>query len=408
MMQQRQQQGKDLRGQCLMKLWSFGDHLSSFTTASKPLASYMTNGTRRLAAQVNKQRDDLNYWLSFVDRFFSTRGVLRHSVWYSDENSHKQFEVSYPALPRYFHTHFESGVQNMQLITGSPTEKSLPNNGNYIASPKSNFIYWFDNGSQLVATGDLRAHFDAEEKIELLEFITNDHQEYLPRKTLIEAGRPSHEWVKEWRKANNPDGKQSPEMNKKKTKTMKSPPQPPPDLQDYIPESKVSERSGVTPAVFRFFELAEVIVQMNPLFTYSHQNPSLSANHAMDQYIATVASNSGNPGAQGQNISGPRTPGMGGNFPMGASPAAAHLQLPGSPHVGGSPAQAPGMQHQQSQHGTSSSGPSANTSPNASNKRRRPSAVKADEDNQVNGTQGKPGVKPSPRITKRQKPNNAS
>jgi len=96
------------------------------------------------------------------------------------------------------------------------------------------------------------------------------------------------------------------------------------------------------------------------------------------------------------------------NFSIGASPAAAHLGLPDvSPHMG-SPAQAPGMQLQQSQHGTSSSGPSANTSPNVNNKRRRPSAVKAEEESQVNGTQAKATVKPSPRIGgKRQKGNPA-
>ena len=144
--------------------------------------------------------------------------------------------------------------------------------------------------------------------------------------------------------------------------------------------------------------------QMNPLFAYSHQNATLAPYAALDQYVATVASiGTNNPGAQ-HNPSGPRTPGMT-NFPMGASPHITNVQLPGgSPHMG-SPAQAQAMQLQHSQHGTSSSGPSANTSPNASNKRRRPSAVKTEDDGQVNGTQTKSSVKPSPRITKRQKPN---
>lgn len=148
--------------------------------------------------------------------------------------------------------------------------------------------------------------------------------------------------------------------------------------------------------------------QMNPLFNYSHLNPTLGPNAALDQYVATIAANSANSGAQGAP-SGPRTPGLP-NFSMGTSPATAHLQLPdGSPHIGGSPAQGPGMQLQQSQQGTSSSGPSANTSPNASNKRRRPSTVKAEEEGQVNGVQpsGKTAVKPSPRIGKRQKGNPA-
>ena len=145
---------------------------------------------------------------------------------------------------------------------------------------------------------------------------------------------------------------------------------------------------------------------MNNLFHYSHAHPSLTPHAALEQYVNTVAIPN-MPAGQQQNPSGPRTPSVG-NFPIGTSPAQAHLNLPGgsnSPHMG-SPAQGTGMQHQQSQHGTSSSGPSANTSPNASNKRRRPSGVK-EEDMQPNGQQ-KTAVKPSPRIGgKRQKPNAA-
>jgi hypothetical protein len=147
--------------------------------------------------------------------------------------------------------------------------------------------------------------------------------------------------------------------------------------------------------------------QMNPLFAYSHQNSSLAPYAALDQYVTIVANSANNQVGAQQNPAGPRTPGMG-NFPMGASPHLANNQLPvGSPHMG-SPAQAPGMQLQQSQHGTSSSGPSANTSPNTNNKRRRPSAVKTEEETQVNGTQTKTPVRPSPRIGgKRQKGNPA-
>ena len=145
---------------------------------------------------------------------------------------------------------------------------------------------------------------------------------------------------------------------------------------------------------------------MNPLFQYSHQNAALDPYAALDQYVTTVAATGANPNAPQQNSAGPRTPGMS-SFPLGTSPATAHLNLPdASPHLG-SPAQAPAMQLQQSQHGTSSSGPSANTSPNASNKRRRPSTVKADE-NQAGGDPSKTSVKPSPRIGgKRQKGNPA-
>lgn len=146
---------------------------------------------------------------------------------------------------------------------------------------------------------------------------------------------------------------------------------------------------------------------MNPLFNYSHQHPTLAPNGALEEYVSTVAANGAAQANAQQNPSNPRTPSMSG---FGGSPAPSHLGLPaGSPLPHGSPAQAPGMQLQQSQHGTNSSGPSANTSPNASNKRRRPSTVKAEEENQqqVNGAQ-KTTVKPSPRIGgKRQKGNPA-
>jgi len=77
-----------------------------------------------------------------------------------------------------------------------------------------------------------------------------------------------------------------------------------------------------------------------------------------------------------------------------------------SPHQGNMAA--PPMVPQHSQQGTSSSGPSANTSPQVNNKRRR-STVKMEEDG-VAGADVAPSqqqqqrVKPSPRMTKKPKP----
>jgi hypothetical protein len=121
-------------------------------------------------------------------------------------------------------------------------------------------------------------------------------------------------------------------------------------------------------------------------------------------------------------ITGQRTPGLNGPNQF-ASPGLAHLGLPagqGSPHLSG-PGHTPSpahnhmagpvaMVHQQSQQGSNLSGSqvtSANTSPNVTNKRRRASAVKVENDDgggaELNGT-GANKVKPSPRIGgKRQK-----
>lgn len=145
---------------------------------------------------------------------------------------------------------------------------------------------------------------------------------------------------------------------------------------------------------------------MNPLFSYSLQHINLTPYTALEQYVQSIALVQA---GQGMLQSGQRTPSMG-QFPMGQSPSAAHLGLPENV-ISGSPAQghmqAPGMALQQSQQGTSSSGPSANTSPNVSTKRRRPSVKTEGEDgNQPNGVQ--PKAKTTPRIGgKRQKGNAA-
>lgn len=104
----------------------------------------------------------------------------------------------------------------------------------------------------------MKAHFDAEQKLELLDFMTTNHEEFIPLRQVLASARPWHEWQKEWQKLNDPhDGKQSPEMNKKKMKVLKSPQQPPPDFE--ISESRVKSNMGITPAVFQFLEVRSAL-----------------------------------------------------------------------------------------------------------------------------------------------------
>lgn len=108
-----------------------------------------------------------------------------------------------------------------------------------------------------MATGTLRVQFDAEQKIELFEFLTTKQEEYVARKRVIEVAKPAHEWIKEWRSVNTIDGKQSPEMSKKgKARQLKSPQKEPPGVLDHLPESAVNSK-GVTQAVDQFLEVCE-------------------------------------------------------------------------------------------------------------------------------------------------------
>lgn len=159
---------------------------------------------------------------------------------------------------------------------------------------------------------------------------------------------------------------------------------------------------------------------MAPLMEFSQRNPQISPQDAMQRLVVdNERTMRFNPAIAQQNGQipmnpGQRTPGLNGPNQF-ASPGMGHLGLPqqGSPHVGGpahtpSPAHMQGgiaMVHQMSQGNLSGSqGPSTNTSPNVTNKRRRASQVKLEEENMSQEVNGSNKVKPSPRIGgKRQK-----
>jgi hypothetical protein len=108
-----------------------------------------------------------------------------------------------------------------------------------------------------VANGTLRAQFDSEQKIELFEFSTTGHDEYVARKQVIEAATPAHNWVKEWHRLNTQENKSSPEMSKKsKPKPMKSPQNAPPEPLVDLPPSAVKKSMGIPEAVFKFLEVS--------------------------------------------------------------------------------------------------------------------------------------------------------
>ena len=67
-----------------------------------------------------------------------------------DGPSEKQYELHYVTIARYFHTHFQGGIKQIQLITDRGTiDKPLHGDCHYIESPKASFVYWFDTGSHV-------------------------------------------------------------------------------------------------------------------------------------------------------------------------------------------------------------------------------------------------------------------
>lgn len=84
----------------------------------------------------------------FVGEFFADEGVLRQQLWEPDDRT-KTYEICKSALPRYYWTQFNSGVERIQPFISALSQKDLPNNGHFVESMRSTFIYWFSNGVQV-------------------------------------------------------------------------------------------------------------------------------------------------------------------------------------------------------------------------------------------------------------------
>lgn len=94
------------------------------------------------------EAQDLLYWQSFVDHFYSPVGVLRQGVW-SNAAGSKQFEIATPALARYYLRQFTSGIASIQMVVEGARERESHNGGHFVEAPKCSFIYWYQNGSQV-------------------------------------------------------------------------------------------------------------------------------------------------------------------------------------------------------------------------------------------------------------------
>ncbi|KAI5786701.1 LIM-domain binding protein-domain-containing protein [Pyronema domesticum] len=375
--------------------------------------------------------NDMNHWRKFVGEFYSPIGVMRQGLIHKQNNEMKQFEITTNLLARYYFTLFESGIRMVQMLIEQPREKPTVNQGTIVDCPKTSFIYWFENDCHVVAQGQLRVHLNQHQQIDMLDFTTHNHTEYVTRdsmKNMFERTEANHI-------------KSSPGSSLGK-RPQRS---PPPEL------SPVTSQFGLPPLVLSLLENAETLSQMKDLITFSQQNPHLGPTQALTQLVnnqmmhqqalqqqqsmAQQHQQAQQQQAQAQHLqqqaqaqqqaqqqhaqqqqqqhaqgmpNGPMAragmpggPGVGGMPPqlgisMANSPSVTgDIRMGGvqSPHIVGggatpSPAQnhmqAPGMiaQHSQHQHPTSNPSSntsttvgSANTSPNQTNKRRRVSTI---------------------------------
>ncbi|KAF1991414.1 hypothetical protein K402DRAFT_400156 [Aulographum hederae CBS 113979] len=391
-MQNRQNQAQRPNGATIMKLLQFANHLGGF----------------RLGPEAP---NSMKHWQQFTGAHFSDTGSIDYTCKAMTDDSVKRFEICNASLARYFFSHFEGGVEHIQIMIDGASEKEFPNGMHCVEASRARFFYWYKNKTQIVSSGKMTVVYNQNDLIDRLEFKTESCEQFVPRQVIEEKAQAS------------PNQKQSPRM----TKTGKQRPQPKPATPSIalseLPAAPITDW-GVASSVQSFLEINETMTRMQELMSFSQQHPDLTPSQSLNRLVANYAANPApamtqngtnvNPAGQMQGQVGGGN--MAQNF-MNMSPALQNQMLPGqmngSPHISNvnlnaanlgaahtpSPAQthmaAPKMAAQHSQQGTSStlSNASANTSPNINNKRRR-STVK-EEDGEPNGTAK---VKASPRI----------
>lgn len=175
--------------------------------------------------------------------------MIRQQLYYSSDQSTKQYEISpTPTLARYYWTHFNSGVQNIQMIVERFREVDLPTGGHSVTSEKTSFIYWLANGHQLVTSGGLKVQFDSYGKIDVLEILTTSHDEFVPRAQLLRTATESPE-MKHSPSQNKASGKKAAQQRQKQAQAIQE--QVPVAV---VPSSTINDQ-GVTPSVQQFLEV---------------------------------------------------------------------------------------------------------------------------------------------------------
>ncbi|TPX43726.1 hypothetical protein SeMB42_g02893 [Synchytrium endobioticum] len=191
-----------------------------------------------------QHKTSIQYWRMFVTEFYSENGILKYSPWNATHRQIRTFEMGPAILPRYFQVNFESGVGHIQVVVEQVRECNinLPDVGCILEAPRASIIYHFDSGLQVFCAGRLRVTFNHQSKIELFEFTTTKHVEYIPRGFVLAENE----------KHNDVDHCNATRANMKRS--------------SFIPDSPVNE-FGLTLSTMRCLEIAEVVGHMKDLIS---------------------------------------------------------------------------------------------------------------------------------------------
>lgn len=163
----RQNTNQDFIGQCLLQLMLYYDHLAA---PQRPL--------------------DVNYWQEVMAKYYSPFASVRQQIWNSKTGTDKQYQLRYPSLARFYHSHFKNGIRKIHMQSFEHAQNALPNGGYHVWSKKLFVTHEYDNGTKVISYGTLNVNFDEMQKIESLFIGVKGWDEVIPRSLLEPPASP--------------------------------------------------------------------------------------------------------------------------------------------------------------------------------------------------------------------------
>ncbi|KAG0372594.1 hypothetical protein BGX24_012830 [Mortierella sp. AD032] len=201
----------------------------------------------------NTENETRQYWERFVSMFYGTVGRMRLTLVHALTGDSKIFELMAPSLPRYYLGNAEAGVKGMQLILNTHTgpANTLPL---IIEYPSISIVHHYTGGSRVFTKGSLKATFTHDLKFDLLEIVSQEFTEYIPRPVDDPSSSPVPE-VK-------PEGKKKGGSKKAVASAKKALP--------VIPESAINEY-GISHKTLRLLEISDNFAKLNELMLFAAQ-----------------------------------------------------------------------------------------------------------------------------------------
>ncbi|GAA5810665.1 hypothetical protein MFLAVUS_004091 [Mucor flavus] len=135
------------------------------------------------------QAQDLMFWKSFVDDFFTTTATMKIGLLDNTTQQRIEFDITQNLIARYFYTYYQCDLDSIQLTTDQTMEYFLPN-GMMLECPRSSLIHRYNNGTMVILSGELSVLFHSDPndgvlKIHQWKFMCNQHDEYIARSKLV-------------------------------------------------------------------------------------------------------------------------------------------------------------------------------------------------------------------------------